>query len=770
LASGQASTAVGHQATATGSGSSAFGVASRASGDDSFAAGLLATAAGPNSVVIGPGAADNGVANSVVLGPGAAITAGLAGTNIALGEGTIATRGAMTNYAAYGIAAPQSSAGELALGNRQITGLAAGIQANDAVNLEQLQGAIAAIPGAASYFVSDNPGGAMLPVSSGASASAGGYDAQATGANATAIGNGALAGGTVMNGLANAGTTALGQGAQAGAAAAGQVNATAVGQGAMADAANASAFGEGAEASAANSVALGQGSVADTADTVSVGAVGSERRIVNVADGAIAATSTDAVNGSQFFTLQQQITSGGIGLVQQAGAGQPITVGAATDGAAVDFTGADGARVLTGVRAGTLTAASTDAVNGSQLLSANQRIAMAFGGGASVNSSGQLTAPSYAVQGGTYNNVGNALGALDGQVTSNTTNIAALSTQINNGSVGLVQQDPTTRTLTVGATTDGNVVDVSGTAGNRQVAGVAAGALAATSTEAVNGSQLFATNQAVAANTTDIASLTSTVMGIQTGSSTYVKVNSTAAPAAASGTESIAVGGNALASASGAVAVGMDASSTGTNAIAIGMGASATGSVAVGASAQAGGGGAAYGDYSVATAEDSTALGPNASATGTASVAVGHHASATASNAVAIGEDSVADEANTVSVGSSSNRRRITNVAQGVNPTDAANVGQLDSVASGLQTQVNQNRREARSGIALALAASSLQYDQRPGKASVAAAFGNFKGQSGFAVGFGYAATDRFRLNASFEASPGIDDYGVSAGASWTLN
>mgnify|MGYP001142801495 FL=1 len=281
----------------------------------------------------------------------------------------------------------------------------------------------------------------------------------------------------------------------------------------------------------------------------------------------------------------------------------------------------------------------------------------------------------------------------------------------------------------------------------------------------------------MAANTADIASLISTVTGIQTGSSTYVKVNSTAAPASASGSEAIAVGGNAVASADGALAIGLNASSTGTNAIAIGMGASATGSVAVGALAQAANGGAAYGDNSVATAQYSTALGPDASAAGADSVAVGHNAHATAANSVALGDESVADEANTVSVGSASSQRRITHVAAGTDPTDAVNVGQLDSVASGIeqqvsgvQKQVGYNLREARAGIALALAASSLQYDQRPGKASLSAAFGNFKGQSGIAVGFGYSASDRFRINASFEASPGTSDYGVSAGASWTLN
>ncbi len=43
--------------------------------------------------------------------------------------------------------------------------------------------------------------------------------------------------------------------------------------------------------------------------------------------------------------------------------------------------------------------------------------------------------------------------------------------------------------------------------GGRTISGVAAGALGAASTEAVNGSQLFATNAAVAAHTTQIAGL-----------------------------------------------------------------------------------------------------------------------------------------------------------------------------------------------------------------------------------------------------------------------
>lgn len=72
---------------------------------------------------------------------------------------------------------------------------------------------------------------------------------------------------------------------------------------------NATAIGVGAVASAPNSVALGTGSIANAANTVSVGSVGNERRVVNVAPGTVSATSTDAVNGSQLYAVQQSTTT-----------------------------------------------------------------------------------------------------------------------------------------------------------------------------------------------------------------------------------------------------------------------------------------------------------------------------------------------------------------------------------------------------------------------------------------------------------------------------
>ncbi|MBW9135075.1 hypothetical protein JNC05_39170, partial [Paraburkholderia ginsengiterrae] len=73
----------------------------------------------------------------------------------------------------------------------------------------------------------------------------------------------------------------------------------------------------------------------------------------------------------------------------------------------------------------------------------------------------------------------------------------------NSGTVGLVQQDAVTRNITVAQGTDGTVVDFTGKAGTRTLTGVSAGAVNATSVDAVNGSQLYATNQNVS-NVTNV--------------------------------------------------------------------------------------------------------------------------------------------------------------------------------------------------------------------------------------------------------------------------
>nr|WP_022723195.1 hypothetical protein [Rhodopseudomonas sp. B29] len=469
-------------------------------------------------------------------------------------------------------------------------------------------------------------------------------------------------------------------------------------------------------------MALGANSVADVADTVSVGAPGIERKIVNVAAGTLASGSTDAVTGGQFYT-------------------------------------------------------------------ANQRVAAAFG--ATLGSNGQIDAPTYTIRGTAYDNAGSAFAALDSAVGN-------LQSQTPGGN-SLVQQASANAPVTVAASSGGTLVDFTGTDGTRRLTGVAAGTLSATSTDAVTGSQLWATNQQVAANSSDIAALSSIVAGMS-GGSTYIRVNSSSTAASAtgsnaasigsnaqasgtdssaigtnasaSGTNAIAVGTNSVASADGAIAIGTTAASTGTNAIAIGTGASATGSVAVGGAASAANGGAAFGDRAVATATNSTALGPDASATAARGVAVGNGAIVTASNAVALGAGSVANQANTVSVGTAGSERRVTNVAAGIAPTDAVNVGQLFSVAAGLQAQIGglqdqirDNQREARRGVAAAMSMTPAPMPSKAGRTSWAMNTASFRGEFGFGGSLAY----RLDTNAPVALTAGYaygggDNHGARVG------
>ncbi|MDI7066622.1 hypothetical protein QMO17_35930, partial [Klebsiella pneumoniae] len=103
-------------------------------------------------------------------------------------------------------------------------------------------------------------------------------------------------------------------------------------------------------------------------------------------------------------------------------------------------------------------------------------VVAALGGGAQVNADGSIISPTYHMQGGTQTTVGGALDALD-------TNLSSLTAQINTGSIGMVTQDSTSRDLRVGASTDGLRISMAGTAGNRVVTGVAAGAVNASSSD-----------------------------------------------------------------------------------------------------------------------------------------------------------------------------------------------------------------------------------------------------------------------------------------------
>ncbi|MFK8863046.1 ESPR-type extended signal peptide-containing protein [Acinetobacter nosocomialis] len=180
-----------------------------------------------------------------------------------------------------------------------------------------------------------------------------------------------------------------------------------------------------------------------------------------------------------------------------------------------------GNKTISNVAAGV---SSTDAVNKEQLDSAISNINNNVGALANSavqydkNSDGSVNKDSITLAGGangtTIKNVANgtvAEGSKDAvnggqlwivqqQVDKNTGDISNLQTDIsniNNGKSGLVQQADKDAAITVGKDTGGTQVNVSGTAGERTVTGVKAGAVTATSKDAVNGSQLNTTNQAL---------------------------------------------------------------------------------------------------------------------------------------------------------------------------------------------------------------------------------------------------------------------------------
>ena len=148
---GYEGTAVGLSNTVTGRTSAAFGRSNTVSGNESFAAGIRSTASGEHNVAIGYQAATDGkatvaigegskadIADGVAIGSNSATTAaaGVQGFNPA--DSRTKTYGGLTGVA------QTSTLGAVAVGNgdtatRQITGLAAGKENTDAVNVAQLR-------------------------------------------------------------------------------------------------------------------------------------------------------------------------------------------------------------------------------------------------------------------------------------------------------------------------------------------------------------------------------------------------------------------------------------------------------------------------------------------------------------------------------------------------------------------------------------------------------------------------------------------------------
>ncbi|MBB3905489.1 beta strand repeat-containing protein [Methylobacterium brachythecii] len=848
---GSALTALdGGQAGAFRSNNAAGAAAPVASGANATAGGFGAVASGAGSTALGNSAVDNGVANSTVLGNGATITAGLTGSNVALGQGSVATTGAQANYTAFGLTPLQNAVGTVSVGavgaERTISNVAAGKANTDAVNVAQLSGAASNLGGTVATSLG---GGTTYDTTTGkltggftvngttyadvasavAGSAAGGGVVQrtaspnqvaliATGASGTAPGAAQnltnLAAGTVgatstdavngsqLFGTAQSVSTALGGGSKVNAdgtvagptynVAGGSYTNVGSALTALDNGINNGKIGAfvadntggkaNAVATGANASAGGFGAVASGAGSTSIGNSAVDNGVANSTVVGSGASITAGLTGSNVALGQGSVASTGartnynaFGLAAPQNSVGTVSVGSA---------GAE--RTISNVAAGT---AGTDAVNVNQLSGAvsniGTSIANSFGGGSTYNSTtGQIIGPSYTVAGNTYTNVGDAITAGNKASVQYTTDAAG---------------NPT------------NAIDLTkgGTLAPVTMSGLAAGTLSATSTDAVNGSQLYATNQAI-----------SSIVGSKGGA--FVSDNTAGAAIPAATGANASVGGfGAVASGARSTALGNGATSSGTNSVALGAGSTDGGvanvvsvgsagnerritNVAAGVNATDA---ANTGQLTALSARslqyDTTATGTTnyqsvtLNPTGSGPVTIHNVAAGVAlTDAVNVGQLNAAS-ANSVQYSTNPDGTRsntlallggtagapvtVSNVAAGVAPTDAVNVGQLQSALSNqynnlaqiTEYQFRSAKMAAYAGTSIALATAGIRFDDRPGKISLGIGASGYHGSAGLAIGLGGTSEDgKWRINVSAGFSPNNQKgaAGIMGGASYTFN
>ncbi|OBU64605.1 autotransporter [Stenotrophomonas maltophilia] len=315
-------------------------------------------------------------------------------------------------------------------------------------------------------------------IASGIGATALGHDARAYASNSIAVGSGAR---TVES---SAGVSRIAIGGNAFAGTAGYSGAIALGGNARAEYSGV-ALGHHAMASAHDSVAIGAYSEATEGNSVSVGSSSTKRRVTNVDDARLNASSTDAVTGKQLHATNSNVAAARSvadsaktnadsalakanvlsGLMSQTSASGNVRVGASNSGTVLDVRNSASAnRRITGVADATLSTSSTDAVSGRQLNATNSNVTAAR-----------------SVADAAKTNADSALAKAN-----------VLS--------GLMSQTSASGNVRVGASNSGTVLDVRNSASaNRKITGVADATLSTTSTDAVSGKKLNSTNSNVTA-------------------------------------------------------------------------------------------------------------------------------------------------------------------------------------------------------------------------------------------------------------------------------
>ena len=195
-----------------------------------------------------------------------------------------------------------------------------------------------------------------------------------------------------------------------------------------------------------------------------------------------------------------------------------------------------------------------------------------------------------------------------------------------------------------------------------------------------------------------------------------------------------------------------------------GEGASGKRATAIGIDAAASGeSSVALGESAKASGMNATAIGHAAAATQAGAVALGEGAMASGANAVAIGANAVASEPGTVSIGAPGTERRLTHLAPGRRPTDAATVGQL----AGMQAGIDQVAKRAYSGIAAATALAMIP-EVDPGKrVALGVGTATFQGRAATSIGASVRFTDNLKARLGVGISGQGNTYAAGVSYQW---
>ncbi|MCU4584441.1 ESPR-type extended signal peptide-containing protein, partial [Acinetobacter nosocomialis] len=391
-----------------------------------------------------------------------------------------------------------------------------------------------------------------------------------------------------------------------------------------------------------------------TADNVKLG------ETVNFADGTNTTAVYDPATNTYKYNVNDNIalTNAGsltVGNSKVDNSGLTITGGPSVTTAGINA----GNQKITNVAAGTISATSTDAVNGSQLNTTNQNVTTAqnTANTAVTNAAAaQATADkglNFSVNGGTADNVklGETVNFADGTNTTAVYDPATNTYKYNvNDNIALTNAG----SLTVGNSkvdnsgltiTGGPSVTTAGiNAGNQKITNVAAGTISASSTDAVNGSQLNTTNQNVttAQNTANTA-VTNAATAPNTANTAVT--NAAAAQATADKGLNFSVNGGTADNVKLGETVNF---ADGTNTTAV---------------------------YDPATNTYKYNVNDNIALTNAGSLTVGN-TKVDNSGLTITGGPSV------TTAGINAGNQKITNVAAGTNATDAVNVSQLDALST----------------------------------------------------------------------------------------